>query len=44
VKVSGKTLQINFGAALVKDVEYQVKIAADALQDMTGNKNEEIIT
>jgi hypothetical protein len=44
VKLSGKTLQITFGAALVKDKDYQVKIDANALQDLTGNKNEEIVT
>ena len=44
VKVSGKTLQITFATALVKDKNYQVKIATNALQDLTGNKGEEIIT
>ncbi len=44
VRVSGKTMQITFAAPLVKDKQYQVKIAVNALQDLTGNKNEEIIT
>ena len=44
IKVSGNELQITFGTALAKDIEFQVKIAARALQDLTGNMNEEIVT
>jgi chitodextrinase len=44
VKVSGKTLQISFAMALVKDKEYQVMIAAAAIQDLTGNKSAQITT
>jgi chitodextrinase len=44
VKIIRNQLQINFGAALAKDKTYQVKINADALKDLTGNKNAQIVT
>ncbi len=44
IKLTRNQLQINFGTALVKDKEYTIKIAADALSDLTGNKNSEIVT
>jgi hypothetical protein len=44
VKVTNNQIQINFSIPLSKDINYQVKIAENAIQDMTGNKNKEIIT
>jgi hypothetical protein len=44
VKLSKNQLQINFGTALVKDKTYKVKINADALKDLTGNKNTQLVT
>jgi hypothetical protein len=44
VKISKNKLQINFAIALVKDRTYQVRINAEAIQDLTGNKCAEILT
>ncbi len=44
VKISKNQLSISFASALVKDKAYQVKLNADSLQDLTGNKSEEIVT
>jgi hypothetical protein len=44
VKISKNQLLINFATALVKDNIYQVKMNAEAIQDLTGNKSAEIIT
>ena len=44
VKISKNQLSITFASALVKDKAYQVKLNTGALQDLTGNKIEEIIT
>ena len=44
IKISKNQLMITFATALVKDKSYQVKLSAGALQDLTGNKIEEMIT
>jgi hypothetical protein len=44
VKVSGNQVFVNFANVLVKEKQYKLKLAAGALQDLTGNKSSEIIT